>query len=93
MANKFDLTKNPANPKQHGNYNLTNFVSNYDDLHDTSITDIFDRVDGSRYDYLERTQSSGFIKRIGYFLNLVNPMEWIFLFTFAFIVTSKYMNK
>ena len=30
--NDIDLRVNPANPKQRGNYSLTNFVSNYDDL-------------------------------------------------------------
>ena len=87
MTTSTDLTKNPANPKQRGNYNLTNFVSNYDELHETSISDIISSVDNANYDFLERTQSNDILYRIGYYLNLSNPIEWVFLLTFAFVVT------
>jgi chloride channel 2 len=82
---KEDLTFNPARPKQRGNYMITNFVSNYDDLGRASIEQMIKHVD--KIDYLEKSESRSLLQRIGMYLNLSNPIEWMFLSFFAIVIT------
>jgi len=83
-----DLRHNPARAKQRGNYMLTNFVSNYDDLGRPSIEQMIRQVDQNQFDYLEKSESKGFFYKLAYYMNLSNPLEWIFLLFFSIIVTS-----
>ncbi len=83
---KEDFSFNPARPKQRGNYMITNFVSNYDDLGRASIEKMIKHVD-RHVDFLEKSESQGFFKKIATYLNLSNPLEWIFLFLFAVTCT------
>lgn len=82
---KEDLTFNPARPNQRGNYVITNFVSNYDDLGRGAIEKMINHVE--KVDYLEKSESKSLLQKIGIFLNLANPLEWIFLCFFAFVLT------
>jgi len=84
---KDSLNMNPARPKQHQNYMLTNLVSSYDDLSRQSIVDIFKNVENKKIDYLEESESKGVLEKIGEYLNLSNPVEWIFLIFFSIVVT------
>jgi H+/Cl- antiporter ClcA len=83
---KEDFSYNPARPKQRGNYMITNFVSNYDDLGKTSIEHMIKDMDKS-IDFLERSENQGVIKNISQYIHLTNPIEWIFLFFFAICST------
>ena len=81
---------NPARVNQRGNYMLTNFVSNYDDLARPSIEQMIRQCDIEKnIDYLEKSESQGFFHRIAHYLNLSNPLEWIFLILLSLTVTSK----
>jgi hypothetical protein len=82
-----DLKYNPARPKQRQNYMLTNFVSNYDDLGRASIEQMIRNVESQHVDFLEKSESRGILHKIALYFNLTNPLEWIFLFFFAIVVT------
>jgi hypothetical protein len=84
-----DLRFNPANPKQLANNMLTNFVSNYDDLGRSSIEQRIRQLNTQDIDYLEKIESRGIINKVARYLNLSNPIEWIFLFLFSIVATSK----
>jgi H+/Cl- antiporter ClcA len=83
---KEDFSFNPARPKQRGNYMITNFVSNYDDLAKTSIEHMIKDMD-KHIDFLEKAENRGMIKNIRKYFHLTNPIEWIFLFFLAIIST------
>lgn len=83
-----DLKHNPARAKQRGNYMLTNFVSNYDDLGRPSIEQMIRQVDSQQVDFLEKSESRGIMNKIAFYLNLSNPLEWTFLFLFSIVVTG-----
>jgi chloride channel 2 len=82
-----DFNFNPARPKQRQNYMLTNFVSNYDDLGRASIEQMIKQVDSQQIDFLEKSESEGIIQKIAKYLNLSNPLEWIFLVFFAIAIS------
>ncbi len=85
-----DFYVNPAKPQQRQNYMLTNLVSNFDDLGTSRIRDqIEDSEKNANFDYLESTQTESFTSRLLYYINLTNPVEWIFLLVFSVITTSK----
>jgi chloride channel 2 len=84
---KEDFSFNPARPKQRQNYMLTNFVSNYDDLGRASMDQMIRLVGGESVDFLEKSENKGIIQKIALYLNLSNPIEWIFLSFFAIIIT------
>jgi hypothetical protein len=85
-----DFNHNPARANQRGNYILTNFVSNYDDLSRPSIEQMIRQVDKEKdIDYLEKSETKGFFQRISFYLNLSNPVEWLFLILLAFSISSK----
>jgi hypothetical protein len=67
---------------------LTNFVSNYDDLRSTRIGNMIKGVEN--IDLLVTSENKGIIQKIAYYLNLSNPLEWIFLAIFSLVVSSKY---
>ena len=83
---KEDIFFNPARPNQRGNYMITNFVSNYDDLGRTSIERMIQYVDKD-IDYLQKSESQGIIQKLAMYLNLTNPLEWIFLVFFSVVLT------
>ncbi len=83
-----DININPARPKQRSNFMLTNFVSNYDDLGRSSIEHMIKNVDAREVDLFEKTESQNPFKKIAYYLNMSNPIEWIFLTVFSIIVSS-----
>ena len=81
-----DFRYNPARPKQRENFMLTNFVSNFDDLDRPSITRMIHDADKQNINKQE-PQSKSLLHRIGFYMNLANPIEWSFLFTFSVSVT------
>lgn len=84
-----DLRHNPARVNQRGNYMLTNFVSNYDDLGRPSIEQMIRQIDDkNKIDYLVQSESKGILYKIAYHLNLSNPIEWLFLLFFSIVVTG-----
>ena len=88
-----EINFNPARPKQRSNYMLTNFVSNYDDLGRASIEHMIKNVETRETDYFDKAESQNFLNQIAYYLNMSNPIEWIFLTIFSIIVSSKYIIK
>ena len=82
-----EFIENPARPNQRDNFAITNFVSNYDDLGRQSIEEIIKSAETHNFDYLEKTESGGILKKIAHYLKLANPLEWIFLFFFAVCCT------
>jgi hypothetical protein len=82
-----DLNFNPARPKQRSNFVLTNFVSNYEDLRSNKIGNMIKNVEN--VDLLESLENKSIFKKIAYYLNLSNPLEWIFLALFSLIASSK----
>jgi len=68
---------------------LTDLAGNLEDLSSKSIRDaIINNTEEPNFDYLDRAGSRGIIKTIAYYLKMTNPLEWIFLVFFAFIITS-----
>ena len=85
MKDEFNF--NPARPKQRQNYMITNFVSNYDDLGRASMDQMIRLVGGENIDFLEQSENKGIFQKIALYLNLSNPIEWVFLSLFAVVVT------
>jgi len=83
--------ENPAKPQQRGNFIITNIVSNFDDLAMSSLTDQLKNSEQSTFtfDYLEATQNQSLTSRIAHYIHITNPIEWIFLFVFSVICSSK----
>jgi hypothetical protein len=46
-------------------------------------------VDAREVDLFEKSESQNPLKKIAYYLNMSNPIEWIFLTLFSVIVSSK----
>ncbi len=84
---KDDMNINPARPKQHQNYMITNLVSSYDDLGRPTIVNMIKNVESQNIDFLEQSESKGILHKIGVYLNLSNPVEWIFLTFFSVVIT------
>lgn len=89
-----DFYHNPARANQRGNYMLTNFVSNYDDLSRPSIELMIVQCDKQQsIDYLEKSESQGFFFKISNYMNLSNPLEWIFLILLSITATGNLTYK
>jgi len=82
-----EFSINPARPNQRENFAITNFVSHYDDLGRQSIEEIIKSAETHSFDYLEKTESKGILKKIAHYLQLTNPLEWVFLLCFAVTCT------
>ncbi len=68
---------------------LTDLAGNLEDLSSKSIRDvIINNTEDQNFDYLDKAGSRGIIKTIAYYLKMTNPLEWIFLLFFAFVITS-----
>lgn len=68
---------------------LTDLAGNLEDLSSKSIRDvIINSTEEPNFDYLDKAGSRGIIKTIAYYLNMTNPLEWVFLVFFAFVITS-----
>ena len=81
------LSFNPARPNQRSNYLLTTFASNYDDLARESVENMIRKVDQKQSDPKYKFKSRGIINKLSFYLNLSNPLEWIFIFCFSIVVT------
>ena len=81
------LSFNPARPNQRSNYLLTTFASNYDDLARDSVENMIRKVDQKQSDPKYKFKSRGIINKLSFYLNLSNPLEWIFIFCFSIVVT------
>ena len=89
-----DFYFNPARANQRGNFLLTNFVSNFDDLSRPSINQMIVECEKQKkIDYLEKSESQGCFRRISNYINLSNPLEWIFLFLLSITATSIFLFK
>jgi len=67
---------------------LTDLAGNMEDLNSKSIRDLISNSEEYNFDYLDKTGSRGIIKTIAYYLKMTNPLEWVFLVFFSFIITS-----
>jgi len=68
---------------------LTDLGGNLEDLSSKSIRDlIINSTEEPNFDYLDKAGSRGIIKTIAYYLNMTNPLEWVFIVFFAFVITS-----
>jgi H+/Cl- antiporter ClcA len=76
---------NPAQPKQRANFMLTNFVSNFDDLGRNRIESMIRNVEN--VDLLENSENKSLFQKIAYYLNMSNPIEWLFLAFFSLIIS------
>lgn len=81
------ISFNPARPNQRSNYLLTTFASNYDDLARESVENMIRKVDQKQSDSKDKFKSRGIINKLSFYLNLSNPLEWIFIFCFSIVVT------
>jgi len=86
----YDINVNPAKPQQRHNFQLSNIVSNFDDLSRASLIDKIKNSEQNNFnfEYMDQTQNQTIIQRILYFINLTNPNEWFFLSVFSIIATS-----
>lgn len=67
---------------------LTDLAGNLEDLSSKSIRDlIINNAEEPNFDYLDKAGSRGLIKTIAYYLNMTNPLEWVFIVFFSFVIT------
>ena len=79
---------NPALPKKRGYLMLTNLINHYDDIKGRNLEHMLKHVEvNNKFDYLENVAKQGLYKKISYYLNLVNPKEWLLLTSFAIVYT------
>ena len=65
---------------------ITEITGNMEDLSNKSIRELINSED-INFDYIVKTGSKGIIKNIASYLNMTNPLDWIFIVFFSFIIT------
>jgi len=84
---------NPARPSQRTNFLLTDFATEYIDLERKSLENQIMSIDQKRRtgsikeSEFDRKQPHNITFKLGYYLHINNPKEWIFIIFFTIIVS------
>ena len=87
---------NPARPSQRTNFLLTDFASEYTDLERKSLGNQIMSLDQKKIaqnikeSEFDKKQPHNITYKIGYYLHLNNPKEWVFIIFFS-IITSLFL--
>ena len=87
---------NPARPSQRTNFLLTDFASEYTDLERKSLNTQIMSLDQKKItknikeSEFDKKQPHNITYKIGYYLHLNNPKEWVFIIFFS-IITSLFL--
>ena len=87
---------NPARPSQRTNFLLTDFASEYTDLERKSLGNQIMSLDQNKITQnikeseFDKKQPHNITYKIGYYLHLNNPKEWVFIIFFS-IITSLFL--
>ena len=87
---------NPARPSQRTNFLLTDFASEYTDLERKSLDNQILSLDQKKISQnikeseFDKKQPHNITYKIGYYLHLNNPKEWVFIIFFS-IITSLFL--
>ena len=90
------LNFNPARPSQRTNFLLTDFASEYTDLERKSLNTQIMSLDQKKItknikeSEFDKKQPHNITYKIGYYLHLNNPKEWVFIIFFS-IITSLFL--
>jgi chloride channel 2 len=90
------LNFNPARPSQRTNFLLTDFASEYTDLERKSLGTQIMSLDQKKISQnikeseFDKKQPHNITYKIGYYLHLNNPKEWVFIIFFS-IITSLFL--
>ena len=90
------LNFNPARPSQRTNFLLTDFASEYTDLERKSLRTQIMSLDQKKITQnikeseFDKKQPHNITYKIGYYLHLNNPKEWVFIIFFS-ILTSLFL--
>ena len=90
------LKFNPARPSQRTNFLLTDFASEYTDLDRKSLGTQIISLDQKKISQnikeseFDKKQPHNITYKIGYYLHLNNPKEWVFIIFFS-IITSLFL--
>ena len=90
------LNFNPARPSQRTNFLLTDFASEYTDLERKSLRTQIMSLDQKKITQniteseFDKKQPHNITYKIGYYLHLNNPKEWVFIIFFS-IITSLFL--
>ena len=83
------LNFNPARPSQRTNFLLTDFASEYTDLERKSLNTQIMSLDQKKItknikeSEFDKKQPHNITYKIGYYLHLNNPKEWVFIIFFS----------
>ena len=87
------LQFNPARPSQRTNFLLTDFASEYTDLERKSIGNQITSLDQKKINEsitaseFDKKQPHNITYKIGYYLHLNNPKEWVFIIFFSILAS------
>ena len=90
------LNFNPARPSQRNNFLLTDFASEYTDLERKSLITQIMSLDQKKIaknikeSEFDKKQPHNITYKIGYYLHLNNPKEWVFIILFS-VLTSLFL--
>lgn len=79
FENESEITEKEIIQKERPTLKITDFAGNLDDLQNITYQEY-------KIDYLEKS-SHNIFKTIAYYLNLTNPLEWVFIIFFCTILT------